>query len=164
MSATMARQGGRVQLEQSDMRLELNMAKTATGGFSHNVIEETQFLIENPCAKVRDKKKLIVGFTGRKMVKATIERHPAMLCQNHTASCLPCQNGTAINPQIRWRLKGSCASPSDRCRHLTAVPMPPQHGMLSLPIMPPLPKTPLPPIIPRAAETPPLPEPYPTPT
>ena len=29
MSATMARQGGRVQLEQSDMRLNLNMAKMA---------------------------------------------------------------------------------------------------------------------------------------
>jgi hypothetical protein len=29
MSATMARQGGRVQLEQSDMRLALNMAKMA---------------------------------------------------------------------------------------------------------------------------------------
>jgi len=33
MSATMARQGGRVQLEQSDMRLAWNMAKTAKGGF-----------------------------------------------------------------------------------------------------------------------------------
>jgi len=34
MSATMARQGGRVQLEQSDMRLALNMAKMAKGRFS----------------------------------------------------------------------------------------------------------------------------------
>jgi len=33
MSATMARQGGRVQLEQSDMRLPLNMAKMAKEGF-----------------------------------------------------------------------------------------------------------------------------------
>ena len=31
MSATMARQGGRVQLEQSNMRLALNMAKMAKG-------------------------------------------------------------------------------------------------------------------------------------
>jgi hypothetical protein len=31
MSATMARQGVRVQLEQSDMRLAWNMAKVATG-------------------------------------------------------------------------------------------------------------------------------------
>jgi hypothetical protein len=34
MSATMARQGGRVQLEQSDMRLALIMAKMAKEGFS----------------------------------------------------------------------------------------------------------------------------------
>jgi len=34
MSGTMARQGGRVQLEQSDMCLALNMAKIPKGGFS----------------------------------------------------------------------------------------------------------------------------------
>jgi hypothetical protein len=34
MSASMARQGGRVQLEQSDMRLALNMAKMAKEGIS----------------------------------------------------------------------------------------------------------------------------------
>ena len=33
MSATMARQRGRVQLEQSDKRLALNMAKMAKVGF-----------------------------------------------------------------------------------------------------------------------------------
>jgi len=38
----MARQGGRVQLEQSDMRLALNMAKMAKGGFSRATVEETQ--------------------------------------------------------------------------------------------------------------------------
>jgi len=32
MSATMARQGGQVQQEQSDMRLALNMDKMAKGG------------------------------------------------------------------------------------------------------------------------------------
>jgi hypothetical protein len=37
----MARQGGRVQLEQSDMRLELNMAKMAKEVFSRAAIEET---------------------------------------------------------------------------------------------------------------------------
>jgi len=46
MSATMARQGGRVQLEQSDMRLALNMTKMANGGFSSAAIEEMQFLIK----------------------------------------------------------------------------------------------------------------------
>jgi len=41
MSATMARQGCQVQLEQSDMRLALNMAKMANEGFLRAAIEET---------------------------------------------------------------------------------------------------------------------------
>jgi len=52
MSATMARQGGRVQLEQSDMWLALNMAKMAKEGFSHAAIEETKYLITKPRAEV----------------------------------------------------------------------------------------------------------------
>jgi hypothetical protein len=39
-SATMAGQGGRVQLEQSDMRLSLNMAKIVNEGFLRGAIEE----------------------------------------------------------------------------------------------------------------------------
>jgi len=46
MSATMARQGGRVLLEQSDMRLALNMAKMAKRGFSRAAIEQTKYLIK----------------------------------------------------------------------------------------------------------------------
>ena len=56
MSATMARHGGWVQLEQSDMCLALNMAKMAKGGYSGAVIEETQQLIKKPHAEVRDEK------------------------------------------------------------------------------------------------------------
>jgi hypothetical protein len=52
MSATMARQGGRVQLEQSDMHLALNMAKMAKEGFSPAAIEETKYLIKKPRAEV----------------------------------------------------------------------------------------------------------------
>jgi hypothetical protein len=52
MSATMARQGGRVQLEQSNMRLALNMAKMAKGVFLQAAIEETQNLIKKPQAEV----------------------------------------------------------------------------------------------------------------
>ena len=54
MSATMARQGGQVQLEQSDMRLALNMAKMAKAGFSRAAIEETKYLIKKPRAEVRE--------------------------------------------------------------------------------------------------------------
>jgi len=39
MSATMARQTGRVQLEQSDVRLATNMAKMDEEGFVHAAIE-----------------------------------------------------------------------------------------------------------------------------
>jgi len=54
MSATMARQGGRVQLEQSDMRLALNMATMVKGGFLRATMDETQFLIKRPWAEVRE--------------------------------------------------------------------------------------------------------------
>jgi hypothetical protein len=50
----MARQGGQVQLEQSDMRLALNMAKKAKEGFSHAAIAETKYLIQKPRAEVRE--------------------------------------------------------------------------------------------------------------
>jgi hypothetical protein len=68
----MARQAGRVQLEQSDICLALNVAKVAKEGFSRATIEETQYLIMNPCAKVQEEKTRGVEFPGDKMVKATI--------------------------------------------------------------------------------------------
>ena len=124
MSATMARQGGRVQLEQSDMRLALNMAKMAKGGFSRAAVEETQYLIKKPLAEVREEKKRGVEFPGHNKVKAAIARHPAMLRQNQTPGCLPCQNGTAKNPQTRWRRKGTGAPPPNRRRQQNPEPTP----------------------------------------
>jgi hypothetical protein len=56
MSATMARQGGRVQLEQSDIRLALNMAKMAKDGFSRAAIEETKYPIKKSRAEVLEEK------------------------------------------------------------------------------------------------------------
>ena len=103
MSATMARQGGRVQLEHSDMRIALNMAKMAKGGFSRTAVEETQQPIKNPHAEVREEKKQGVEFPRHNKVKAAIERHPAMVRENQTDGCLPCHNGTAKHPQARWR-------------------------------------------------------------
>jgi len=109
MSGTMARQGGRVQLEQSDMRLALNMAKMAKGSFSRAAIEETQQLIKKPRAEVREEKKRGVEFPGHRKVTAAMERHPAMVSKNHKAGCLPCQNGTGKNPVTHWRRKGTAA-------------------------------------------------------
>jgi len=125
MSATMARQGGQVQLEQSDMRLALKMAKMAKEGFSHAAIEETKYLIKKPHATVREEKMRRVEFPVHKKVKAATQIHPAMLCQNHTSSCLPCQNGTARNLQTPWRCKGTGAPPPDQCKQWTPEPAPP---------------------------------------
>jgi len=98
MSATMARQGGRVQLEQSDMRLALNMAKMAKIWFLHAAIEETQQPMKKPHAEVRERKKRGVVFPGHNKVKAAIGRHPALVRKNQTDGCLPRQNGTAKTP------------------------------------------------------------------
>ena len=133
MSATMARQGGPVQLEQSDMRLALNMAKMAKEGFSRAAMEETKYLSKKPRAEVREEKKRGVEFPGHKKVLAAIQRHPAMHRHNQTSGCLPCQNGNTNNPQTRWRRKGTGPPPPDRCRERTPEPTPP------LPCTPPAP-------------------------
>jgi len=73
MSATMARQGGRVQIEQSDMRLALNMAKMAKGGISRAAIEEMHQLIKKPRARGREENKRGVEFPGLNKVKDAIE-------------------------------------------------------------------------------------------
>jgi len=139
MSATMARQGARVQLEQSDMRLALNMAKMAKGGFSHAAIEETQYMFKKPRTKIREEKKRGVEFPGHNKVNAVIERHPAMVRQNQTPGCLACQNGTAKNPQIRWRRKATGAPLPNRCRKQTPEPTtePSPEQTPSLPATPP---------------------------
>ena len=128
MSATGAGQGGRVQLEQSDMRLALNMAKMAKEGFSRAAIEETKYLIKKPHAEVREEQKRGVEFPGHKTVKATIQRHLAMLRHNQTSGCLPCQNGTAKNLHTRWRRKGTGAPPPARRRVRTPEPTAPPPG------------------------------------
>ena len=111
MSATMAREGGCVQLEQSNMRLALNMAKMAKEGISRAVVKETQYLMKKPHAEVQQQKNRGFEFPRHQKVKAGIERHPDMLCENHKLGCLPCQNGTPKNPQTQWRRKGTGVPP-----------------------------------------------------
>jgi len=77
MSAPMARQGGRVQLEPSIMGLALNMANMAEGGLSRAAMEETQQLIKQHRSNVREEKKRGVEFPGHKSVMAAIEWHLA---------------------------------------------------------------------------------------
>jgi len=133
MSATMARQGGRVQLEQSDMRLALNMAKMAKGGFLRAAIEEMQHLMKKPRAEVQEEKKWGVEFPGHRKVKDAIEQHPAMVYENHTDSCLPCQNGTAKNPWTCWRRKGTGAPPQVQLIQPTTELTPPPPGTPPVP-------------------------------
>jgi hypothetical protein len=66
MSATMARQGGRVHLELSNLRLALNMSKMAKEGFSRAEIQETKYLNKKPRAEVREEKMRGVVFRGHK--------------------------------------------------------------------------------------------------
>jgi len=129
MSATIARQQGRVQLEQSDLRLALNMAKLTNEGFSRTRIDEMKYLIKKPRAEVREEGMRGLKSPGHKEVKAAMERHPAMLHQHHTSRCLPCQNCTAKNLQTGWRRKGTGAPPPALRRQL----------MTSLPGTPPAP-------------------------
>jgi hypothetical protein len=88
MSATMARQGGQVQVEQSDMRLTLNMSKIPREVFSHAAMEEMIYLFKKPHAEVREEKMRCVEFPGHKKVTAAIQRHPAMLRDNQKSGCL----------------------------------------------------------------------------
>jgi len=124
MSATMARQGGRVQLEECDMCMALNKAKMARGGFLRAAMEDTQFLIKIPWVEVLLEKKRVVEIGGPKNGKAAMEIHPAMLRENQADGWLPCQDGTAQNPQTRWRGEGTGAPAPERLWRPTPEPAP----------------------------------------
>jgi len=91
----MARQGHRVQLEQSDTHLPSKMAKMAIGEFLCAAIKEVQQQTKKPLIEVQEEKKCRVEFLGHNLVKAATERHPAIVYKYHMAGCLSCQNGTA---------------------------------------------------------------------
>jgi hypothetical protein len=58
----------------------------AKEGFLRTAIQEMKYLINKPCAVVREGMKQVVEFPGHKKVKAAIQRHPAMLRHNQTSS------------------------------------------------------------------------------
>jgi len=66
MSATMARQGDRVQLGQSDMGLALNVAKMAKQRSSHAAIEEAQYLMKNLSLRTEMRRSGVLSFWGIK--------------------------------------------------------------------------------------------------
>jgi len=78
MSATIARHAGHIQLEQSDMRLALNMAKMAKAGHSGTRIAETHYLILTPRTKVQEETKWGVEFPEHRKVK--VQSQDTCLC------------------------------------------------------------------------------------
>jgi len=98
MSATMAWQGGWVQLELSDMGLALILGKMANGGILLATLEETQYLLKKPPAEVQQEKMQGGELPGHKKVKAVIKCHTAMLRQNRTTGFLSWQHCSPQNP------------------------------------------------------------------
>jgi hypothetical protein len=113
------------------MRLVLNMATMAKGGFSRAGLEKTKQLIKKPRVEVPKEKEQTVEFPWHQKVEAAIERHPEMVYKNYMAGCLLCQNGTAKYLQTCGRRKETAAAPPE----LAAAPP----RMPSLPRMPPAP-------------------------
>jgi hypothetical protein len=114
------------------MRLALNIAKMGKQRISRAAIEETQQQIQKPGGEVREEKKRGVEFPGHQKVKATMQRHPAMVYKNHPAGCLACHNGTVKNPQTHWRHKGTAAPPPE-----PAAPLPGKQSQPGIPPAPP---------------------------
>jgi len=129
MSTTMKSQGGWSQLEQSDMRLPLNMATMVTGDFSRATIEETKYLTKQPHAEVQETKMQGVLNSEFHQVKDAKEGHAVMLRQNLRDGCLPCDTGTAQNLQSHSRHKETGGPPPDQCRQPPPELMPPVSGM-----------------------------------
>jgi len=98
MSAIMAKQGGWVQLELSNMHLAYKKAEIAKEGFSCATMEEMQYQIKQLCSKLQEQEKRSIEFSGHQMVNGTMERLLAMVRENQTNSCIPCQYGTAQRP------------------------------------------------------------------
>jgi len=140
MSARTARQVGRVQLEQSDMRLATNMAKMCKCQFSHTTIHETQYRIKNPDAEVREQMEWCIELPGYQQFNAVIARHQAIVCQNLIAGCPPCENGTEKNLETCWPQKRTGVPLPTQCRQPTPEP-PPEPLPEPTPLLPGTPPT-----------------------
>jgi hypothetical protein len=120
MSATMTRQGARVQLELSDMRQELNVAKITKERVSRAAIEETKYLFTKQRAEVQEEMKRCVEFPGHNKLKAAIQRHPSSMPKWHrqeSADTLETQQ-TRCTPTCPTQTADSRAN-STSTRHAT---------------------------------------------
>jgi len=127
----MARRSGTART--ADMHIALNMAKSPKEGFCAPQWRKRNSRSKKLCAEVREEKKRGVEFPGHRMVMALIESHSAIVCENHTDGCLPCQDGTQKNPQTHWRRIGTYAPPPDRPRQATPEPIPTPPRTASVP-------------------------------
>jgi len=130
----MARQGDKEQLEQSDMYLALNMAQMALGGCLCTAIEEMQSQIRKPHTEVPEERKRGSLFPGHGMLKAAIQSHLVMVCENQMDGSLSCENRTARNMQRRWRCQRTGEPPPEQRRQLTLEPTPPQPVVPAAPL------------------------------
>jgi len=133
MSATMARQGGRVQLEQSDRCLALNMVEMAKGEFSHSAAEAMYFLIKKPPAEPREDKRR--EEKRREEPGCSLSWQWKDECSNrvtpgYALSKPHCQMpfiapmALEWNRRHEWHAKGTSAPPPNGYRHMTPEPMP----------------------------------------
>jgi hypothetical protein len=88
MSATMARQGDQVTLEQSDLHLVMNMPEMANGALSHLAIKKSQYVLKKPCSVVQEKRMWGLECPSNRKRKDEIEKHLAMVCEDQTDGCL----------------------------------------------------------------------------
>lgn len=107
IAAAMCKQAGRVQLEQSDLRLAINTIDKAINGLTWTNCQETVNIIRKPRAELREEKRKGITFEGHKSVKAVLGTHPAMVYENQGRGCLVCQDGIAHNPDTRWKRRGT---------------------------------------------------------
>jgi len=108
----MARHGGRVHLEQSDVHLSLNLANMTKEWFSRAAIDETQQAIKKQLTEVWGEMKSGVVVPGDIMMKDTMDRQQAMVRWNRTDGGLSRHNGTAKDQQTHFRRKGTGAAPA----------------------------------------------------
>jgi hypothetical protein len=73
MSATVAAQVGRIQLELSDVRLALNLTKMAKVVFLCMAIGEIKYIMKYSTAEFWEAKMRGFGFPGHRTVKAGME-------------------------------------------------------------------------------------------
>jgi len=87
--------------------------------FAHHNCE-TQYVMKEPHAEVREEKKLSIVLPGHIKLEAAIERSLAMVHENLLDGCLPCQNGTAKNLHTHSRCNRTGGLPPNR------TPSPPE--------------------------------------